>query len=137
MKGNFPLWQNKKVENEAEHSMIEHDGAKRYWCEDEHSFKHISCGMYCMHKPGDGHIAWLAQKTKIKQQHATKKAAGSFTPAIPTSTPSQASTPKSSIGDSAKLTLLKSLQSALMTKAGCSEDQFKKIWDDSCSSLGN
>jgi hypothetical protein len=59
--------------------------------------------MYCIHKPGDGHIAWLARKTKFKQQHATKKVTGSFTPAVPTSTPLQASTPKSSIGDSAKL----------------------------------
>jgi hypothetical protein len=38
MKGNFPLWQIKKVENGAEHSMIKCDGAKWYWCEDGHSF---------------------------------------------------------------------------------------------------
>ena len=59
--------------------------------------------MYCMHKPGDGHIAWLSQKAKFKQQHAAKKATGSCTPATPTPTPLQASTPTSSIGDSAKL----------------------------------
>ncbi len=61
--------------------------------------------MYCMHTPGDGHIAWLAWKTKFKQQHAEKKATGSLTPAIPTYAPLQASTLKSNIGDSSKLSL--------------------------------
>ncbi len=91
--------------------------------------------MYCMLKPGNGRIAWLAQKVKFKQHHAAKKANGSSPPAVPT--PLQSSTPKSNIGDSAKLSLSKSLQPALMTKASLSEDHFKKIWDDACSSLGN
>ena len=59
-KGRFPLWQLQKVPSSKEHCMIERDGAKWYWCEDGHSFVNKPCGMYCMHKPGDGHIAWLA-----------------------------------------------------------------------------
>ena len=31
MKGNFPLWQIKKIKNGAEHSMFECNGAKWYW----------------------------------------------------------------------------------------------------------
>ena len=58
MKGTFPLWRLKKVHSSEEHCMVERDGAKHYWCEDGHFLKNKSCGMYCIHKPGDGHIAW-------------------------------------------------------------------------------
>ncbi len=57
MKGKFPLWQLKKVSNSKVHCMIECNGAKWYWCEDGHLFENKPCGMYCMHKPGDGHVA--------------------------------------------------------------------------------
>ena len=36
-----------------------------------------------------------------------------------------------------KLSLAKSLQEALTTNAGLSEDQFNKIWADACSASGN
>jgi len=64
MKGKFPLWRIKKVQSSEEHSMIKRNGAKWYWCKDGHFFENKKCGMYCIHKPGDGHIAWLAQKDK-------------------------------------------------------------------------
>jgi hypothetical protein len=67
MKGKFPLWWLKKVSNSKEHCMIERNGAKWYWCEDGHSFEHKPYGMYCVHKPGDGHVAWLARKEKLKK----------------------------------------------------------------------
>ena len=116
MKGKFPLWHLKKVPSSEEHCMVQRDGAKWYWCEDGHSFENKPCGMYCMHKPGDGHIAWLAQKDKFKKDNAAKK--GNITPTpsvtLPSSAPNAAT--KSNIGDSSKLSLSKSLQSALMTK---------------------
>jgi hypothetical protein len=137
MKGNFPLWRIKKVQSSEEHSMIERDGAKWYWCEDGHFFENEKCGMYCIHKPGDGHIAWLARKEKYKKDNAAKKGNSTPTPSVtlPFSAPTAAS--KSNIGNSSKLSLSKSLQSALMTKAGISEDAFKKIWDEACASSGN
>ena len=83
--------------------------------------------MYCIHKPGDGQIAWLARKEKYKKDNAAKKGNSTPTPSVtlPSSAPTAAS--KSNIGDSLKLSLSKSLQSVLMTKAGISKDAFKKI----------
>jgi hypothetical protein len=47
MKGKFPLWWLlNKVSYSEGHCMIEHDGAKRYWCEDGHSFENKPCRMY-------------------------------------------------------------------------------------------
>jgi hypothetical protein len=137
-KGKFSLWRLKKVSNSKEHCMIERNGAKWYWCEDGHSFENKPCGMYCMHKPGDGHVAWLARKEKFKKDNATKK--GNTTPALSATLPLPVPTParaKSNIGKSLKLSLSKSLQSALMTKMGISESRFKQIWDEAYSSLGN
>jgi hypothetical protein len=128
MKGKFPHWRLKKVSNFKEHCMIEPDGAKWYWCEDGHLFENKPCRMYCMHKPGDGHVAWLAQKEKFKKDNATKK--GNTTPALSATLPLPAPTPapaKSNIGKLLMLFLFKSLQSALMIKAGISESRFKHI----------
>jgi hypothetical protein len=139
MKGSFPLWRLKKIPSTEEHCMVERDGVKWYWCEDGHFFENKQCGMYCIHKPGDGHIAWLARKEKFKKDNAAKKGNTTPTPSVtlPSSAPTGAASKSSNIGDSSKLSLLKSLQSALMTKAGISEDAFKKIWDEACASLGN
>ncbi len=83
-----------------------------------------------MHKPGDGHIAWLAGKKKFKKDNAAKKGNVTHTLSVtlPSSAPNAAT--KSNIGDLSKFSLSKSLQSALMTKAGISEDAFNKIWDE-------
>jgi hypothetical protein len=91
-----------------------------------------------MHKPGDGHVAWLAQKEKFKKDNATKK--GNTTPALSATLPLPAPTlapAKSNIGKSLKLSFSKPLQSVLMTKAGISESHFKQIFDEVFSSLGN
>ncbi len=133
-KGTFPLWRLKKVQSSEEHCMVERDGAKWYWCEDGHSFENKPCGMYCIHKPGAGHVGWLERKEKYKQVEAAKK--GKTIPPSVTLPASNVAT-KSNIGEKSKLSLSKSLQSTLMTTAGISEDQFKKIWADACASLGN
>jgi hypothetical protein len=77
-KGNFPLWRIRKVSNSEQHCMVKQDGAKWYWCKDGYSFENKPCGMYCMHKPGDGHIAWAARKEKFNKDNAAKK--GNATP---------------------------------------------------------
>ena len=93
--------------------------------------------MYCIHKPGDGHIAWLARKEKYKQAQAARKDNVTPTPSVTLPSSAPKATHKSNIGDLLKLSLSKSLQSALMSKAGISEDAFEKIWDEACASLGN
>ena len=40
-------------------------------------------------------------------------------------------------GGAKKMALSQQLQSALVTQAGLSEDQFKKIWAKACNALGN
>ena len=134
-KGGFPLWRLEKIPSSAEHIMVKCEGQKWYWCEDGHSFQNKVCGMYCWHKPSAGHVAWLAHKEKYKQDQAAKK--GNSTPTAPATLPSPIAAIKPNTGDLSKLLLSKSLQSALMTKAGILEDQFKKIWDEACSSSGN
>jgi hypothetical protein len=51
----------------------------------------------------------------------------------PKSTPASVSNNSSAL----KLSLSKSLQAALVTTTGISEDQFNKIWADACSASGN
>jgi len=135
MKETFPLWRLKKVQSSEEHCMVERDGAKWYWCEDGHSFENKPCGMYCIHKPGAGHVTLLARKEMFKQENAAKK--GNTIPTPSVTLPASNVATKSNIGEKSKLSLSKSLQSALMTTAGISEDQFKKIWADACASSGN
>ena len=50
-------------------------------------------------------------------------------------------TPKANVSSTApasdsKLALSKSLQAALLTTAGLTQDQFQKIWDDACKNIG-
>ncbi len=46
-------------------------------------------------------------------------------------------TPAASAVSASKLSLAKSLQEALTTMAGLSEDQFNKIWTNACNASGN
>jgi hypothetical protein len=56
-----------------------------------------------------------------------KKGNATPAPSVTLLSPVPSNATKSNIGDLSKLSLSKSLQSVLMTKAGISEDQFKKI----------
>jgi len=86
--------------------------------------------MYVTHKP-DGHQSWVDRRNKGRKPNAT-----ALTGNDPTDKP--AVTPSVSNDSSAsKLSLSKSLQAALVTTAGLTEDQFKKIWAEACSALGN
>jgi hypothetical protein len=126
----FELWHLEKVNNNADHNMVEHDGKTWYWC-DKHNYNNkgnITQGMYVFHKPSE-HDAWQAKKDPF-----SKKTPKEISPA---STYAKVASAGSSDTSTAKLSLSKSLQAALVTTAGLSEDQFKKIWDDACNASGN
>jgi hypothetical protein len=125
------LWRLEKVNNKVEHNMVERDGKTWYWC-DQHKYNNkgvITNGMYVTHKP-DGHDTWLERRKKPKP---------GASPATSASTSAKSAAPASVLNDlsAAKLSLSKSLQAALVTTAGISEDQFKKIWNDACNASGN
>jgi hypothetical protein len=86
--------------------------------------------MYVFHKPTD-HEAWLAHKTSLNAQPGKGGKEKATTPA-------PAPTPKPSLTPSAKkLSLAKSLQEALTTTAGLTDNQFNKTWESCCSALEN
>jgi hypothetical protein len=128
----FELWRVEKVDNKAEHNMVERDGKTWYWC-NRHKYNNkgvISNGMYVTHKP-DGHDDWFARRKNGRKGGATALTSNKAT-GKPTTTPSV-----SNDSSALKLSLSKLLQAALVTTAGISEDQFKKIWAKACSALGN
>ena len=126
--GKFDTWRLTKVNNNVEFNMIEKDGKTFYWC-DKHQYPdHETKGMYVFHKPND-HDAWQARKDAYKNGRGKKNGPPTTTPA-----PAPASTAST---NASKLSLAKSLQEALTTTAGLSEDQFQKIWQSSCDASGN
>jgi hypothetical protein len=110
--------------------MIVKDGNTYYWCH-QHKYPLSNVqGMYVFHTT-TYHEAWLACKSSLNRQHGKggKEKAANPAPAPP---------PKPSLTPSAtKLSLAKSLQEALMTTAGLTDNQFNKICESCCSSLGN
>ena len=128
----FELWRLEKVDNKNEHNMVERDGKTWYWC-DKHKYNNkgvTTHGMYVTHKP-DGHDAWMERRNKGRKGGAAAST-GNNSAGKPTTTPSV-----SNDSSALKLSLSKSLQAALVTTAGITEDQFKKIWADACSASGN
>ena len=128
----FELWRLEKVDNKNEHNMVERDGKTWYWC-DKHKYNNkgvITHGMYVTHKP-DGHDAWMERRNKGRKGGAAAST-GNNSAGKPTTTPSV-----SNDSSASKLSLSKLLQAALVTTAGITEDQFKKIWADACSASGN
>jgi hypothetical protein len=128
----FELWRLKKIDNKVEHNMVERDGKTWYWC-NKHKYNNkgvVTNGMYVTHKP-DGHDDWVTRRSKGRKGGAMASTANE--PAgKPTTTPSV-----SNDSSASKLSLSKSLQAPLVTTAGISEDQFKKIWAEACNALGN
>ena len=126
----FELWRLEKFDSKAEHGMIERDGKTWYWY-DQHTYNNkgvVTQGMHVFHKPGAEHDAWRAKKDHFKKGGPKEH---TVTPKVPT--PATASTASSS----AKLSLSKSLQAALVTTTCLSADQFQKIWSDACKESGN
>ena len=126
----FELWRLEKDDNKLKHNMVEQDGKTWYWC-DKH--KHygkngvVSNGTYVLHKP-DQHDQVMQAKKDGKWKWSTKASMD----VKPNSTAATVFNNPAS-----KLSLSKSLQAALVTKTGISEDQFNKIWSDACNASGN
>jgi hypothetical protein len=128
----FQLWRLEKIDNKAEHNMVERDGKTWYWCDkDRYNNKGvITNGMYVAHKP-DEHDAWINRR-KNGRKGGAAASTGNDPAGKPTTTPSV-----SNDSSASKLSLSKSLQAALVTTAGITEDQFKKIWAEACNALGH
>ena len=122
-------WRLQKQESGKEFSQIEADGKTSYWCEDGHFFNGKRVGMYCLHRPGDGHKKWQERKDRRKKRDKTASA-------TPAGTPTKTA-PNANDGEQKKLSLAQHLQAALMTNAGLSEDQFQQFWSDACKASGN
>jgi YHS domain-containing protein len=130
----FEQWCLEKVDNKEEFNMVIRDGKTYYWCV-KHKFPSSNVQeMYVFHKLTE-HDTWQECKSALngrcgKKRDKEKTMNPAFTPAyIPATKPS--STPSA-----AKLSLAKSLQEALATTTGLTDDQFTKIWDKCCSALG-
>ena len=123
-------WRLTKVENGKEFGAIEFNGKTWYFCEDGHSHNNKECGMYCLHKPGEGHQDWLkakiARKAREKIRRGKKDKEGA-----PEPSPSVAG------GVKRKLELSEHLQAALATSCGISDETFQELWNDSCAETGN
>ena len=129
----FDKWRLEKKESSEEYSMINRDGKRWYWCEDGHSFDGKACGMYCLHKPGDGHKKWQERKdSSRKKRDKSPSDNTSSTAATSTSTGED-----KKAGDEKKLSLASHLRAALVTQAGVSEDQFQQFWTNACKQSGN
>jgi hypothetical protein len=129
----FEQWRLEKVDNKEEFNMIVKDGKTYYWC-DKHKFPLSNVqGMYVFHKPTE-HDAWQERKSALNGRRGGKKGEKekAMTPASTLPVPKPSSTPSA-----AKLSLAKSLQEALATTTGLTDDQFIKIWDKCCSASGN
>ncbi len=112
--------------------MVKKERKTYYWCDKHKHPDSEQSGMYVFHKPTK-HDAWKKKKDEF---NARKKGKGKSAEQNSSANPSTTSPTVSNVSAS-KLSLAKSLQEALTTKAGLSEDQFNKIWADACSASGN
>jgi hypothetical protein len=129
----FEQWRLEKVGNKEEFNMAVRDGKTYYWC-DKHKFPSSNVqGMYVFHKTTE-HDAWQERKLALNGRRGGKKGEKEKA-TTPASTPP---VPKPSLTPSAaKFSLAKSLQEALATTTGLTDDQFTKIWDKCCCASGN
>ena len=130
----FERWRLTKVNTGKEHSAIEKNGKTWYWCEDGHKFEEKECGMYVLHKPGQGHLDWRKRiddrKAKRREQREKRMGGGGTTAKDKAATDADTSNNK-------KLALNTSLQAALTTQCGLSPEEATKLWSDVCSESGN
>jgi hypothetical protein len=132
--GNFEAWRLTKVNNNAEFNMVEKGDKKFYWC-DEHQYPGCETkGIYVFHKPTE-HDAWKARKDDLNKRRGKKTGSNTAPAAASASVPLIVASTVST--NASKLSLAKSLQEALTTTAGLTEDQFQKIWQNCCDALGN
>ena len=91
--------------------------------------------MYIFHKQTE-HDAWQACKYDFEKNLGTKNG-GTAHATIASSASAPPIFTSTSSSNASKLSLAKSLQEAIMTTAGRTEDQFQKIWQNYCDALGN
>ncbi len=75
------------------------------------------------------------KKDELNKKRGKKSGSSNTQAATPASVPLAAASIAST--NASKLSLAKSLQEALATTAGLTEDQFQKIWQNCCNALGN
>jgi hypothetical protein len=129
-------WRLTKVENGKEFGEIQHpknksDERPYYFCEDGHFNEGKKVGMYCTHKPGDGHKEWYAAKLAKKAEQKVNRGKRDRDTSIPAAKPSPDEPSKK------KLALSDSIQSALTTQLGMTPDHWKSVWDEACQESGN
>ena len=90
--------------------------------------------MYVTHKPGYQHQRWLQRKNRWLENRKAKNEKDREAMTAPADK-LESSTTKDK--GNKKLGLSQSLQAALMTKAGLSENQFQQIWCEACTESGN
>ncbi len=134
MKGEFPLWQLKKVSNSEEHCMIERDGAngigvKIDICLKTNPAECTACTSHVMGMLLGSHKKKFLSKTMLQRRVTLLLLCLLHNLCL-----RQLLLLQNLKLVNRKLSLLKLLQSALMTKASISESQFKQIWDEACSS---
>ena len=77
-------WRLTKVDNGKEFGEILHpknksDERPYYFCEDGHFNEVKKCGMYCTHKPGEGHVQWHAAKQARNAERKVDRGKGTGT----------------------------------------------------------
>jgi hypothetical protein len=88
----------------------------------------VTNGIYVNHKP-EYHEQWQKNKGKLWN---CRKGRNNSTESAPINGKPKASALVINDSATSKLLLSKSLQAALVTTAGLTEDQFNKIWADAC-----
>ena len=134
----FEPWRLTKIDNGKEHSAIEKNGKTWYFCEDGHKYDEKDCGMYVLHKPGQGHIEWRKRidDRKAKRREQREKRKGVTANGGDTTAKDDAATATGGSSNK-KLSLNTSLQAALTTQCGLSPEEANKLWADVCSESGN
>ena len=133
-------WRLNKVDNGKEFGEIRHPTNKNderpyYFCEDGHYNDGKKCGMYCTHKPGEGHQQWYAAK---QARNAERKAnRGKRTRDTSNTDTTSATKPSGDDSSKKKLALSDKIQAALTTQLGMTPDHWKSVWEEACEETGN
>jgi hypothetical protein len=116
---NFQRWPLTKIDNGNKFNMVDKDGTKYHWCDKHKHPNSEQSGMYVFHKSTDHD----ARKKKKDFFNSRKKGNGkpTTTSGKPSADP-PSTTPAASAASASNLSLAKSLQEALTTTAGLSED---------------
>ena len=133
-------WRLTKVDNGKEFGEIRHpknksDERPYYFCEDGHFNEGKKCGMYCTHKPGEGHKQWYAAKQARNAERKVNR--GKRDRDTSTSATTPAIKPSGDDASKKKLALSDSIQSALTTQLGMTPDHWKSVWEEACEESGN